>query len=94
MHNHERHPANAPGNWHVDTSCLNCETCFGIAPDQFRAEFATLGQTIVSQQPTTDEEEALMQQAKEACCTGAIKNSSDNPSQDETRTPKFPDSAS
>ncbi len=74
----ERHPKNVDGSWYVDTSCLNCSTCFELAPDLFRNEFKELGQTIVSQQPVTDAEEALMREAGRKCCMGAIKDSGDN----------------
>jgi glyoxylase-like metal-dependent hydrolase (beta-lactamase superfamily II)/ferredoxin len=30
-----RHPANAPGEWFVDTRCIDCGTCRDVAPEIF-----------------------------------------------------------
>ncbi len=60
---------NAAGEFFVDSTCIDCDTCRQLAPATFR----NLGeQSIVYQQPESDEELQLAQMAIVACPTGSI----------------------
>ena len=71
----KRLPQNVPGEFYVDSSCIDCDTCRFLAPSVFaRSEDA--GQSFVYQQPRSDNEDggenmrALM--ALVACPTASI----------------------
>lgn len=62
-------PANVPGKYFVDASCIDCDTCRWMAPEIFgRAE----GKSFVAQQPTQEQEEQAALAAR-ACPTGSIR---------------------
>jgi glyoxylase-like metal-dependent hydrolase (beta-lactamase superfamily II)/ferredoxin len=63
-----RHPANAAGDWFVDTRCIDCGTCRDIAPGLFRAE---RGRSVVAR-PPQDAEETDAWLAAQACPTNSI----------------------
>jgi glyoxylase-like metal-dependent hydrolase (beta-lactamase superfamily II)/ferredoxin len=64
-----RLPANAPGEWFVDSSCIDCDACRQIAP----AVFHDAGdQSAVHHQPATDDELLAAQKALIACPTASI----------------------
>ncbi|MCX7626741.1 MAG: ferredoxin [Candidatus Sumerlaeaceae bacterium] len=66
-----RLPDNAPGKWYVDNTCIDCDACRQVAPNNFnRNEEA--GYSYVSKQPENDEELQQCQEAKEACPVEAI----------------------
>lgn len=63
-------PANVPGNYFVDSSCIDCDTCRWMVPEVFgRAQ----GQSFVAAQPTTEQEEDAALAAR-ACPTGSIRS--------------------
>jgi glyoxylase-like metal-dependent hydrolase (beta-lactamase superfamily II) len=64
-----RHPANAPGPWFVDETCINCDVSRQCAPWMF-AE--TDGQAVVARQPETPAERADATRALLACPSGSI----------------------
>ena len=46
---------NAPGNFYVDSSCIDCDTCRWVAPEVFnRQDSQSVGCTI---SPTTEQED-------------------------------------
>jgi glyoxylase-like metal-dependent hydrolase (beta-lactamase superfamily II)/ferredoxin len=47
-----RHPGNAPGDWFVDTRCIDCGTCRDIAPNLFVDRG---GLTVVARQPDPED---------------------------------------
>lgn len=67
------HPANVPGSWFVDDSCIDCDACRQLAPGMFSDE---LDQSIVSRQPRTPHEELASWRALVACPTASIGTSS------------------
>jgi glyoxylase-like metal-dependent hydrolase (beta-lactamase superfamily II) len=70
-----RNGANAPGEWFVDTRCIDCGTCRDIAPDLFGEE---RGRSIVQRQPSAAHElEAWL--AAQACPTTSIGTISRRP---------------
>jgi glyoxylase-like metal-dependent hydrolase (beta-lactamase superfamily II)/ferredoxin len=60
---------NAPGEFFVDSTCIDCDTCRQLAPQSFRDHG---GQSSVFHQPETDEENARAAMAIIACPTGSI----------------------
>lgn len=67
----DRLPQNAPGRFYVDSSCIDCDMCRGIAPDFFRRD-DDIGQTIVFRQPVTDTDIQLCLEALVSCPTESI----------------------
>jgi glyoxylase-like metal-dependent hydrolase (beta-lactamase superfamily II) len=64
-----RHPANAPGDWFVDSRCIDCGTCREIAPDLF---VDLGGCSVVEHQPSGAEEVLDAWLAAQACPTSSI----------------------
>jgi glyoxylase-like metal-dependent hydrolase (beta-lactamase superfamily II)/ferredoxin len=70
-----RHPANAEGDWFVDTRCIDCGTCRDIAPHLFGA----VGQGSVVVCPPSDGESFEAWLAAQACPTSSIGTLSRQP---------------
>jgi ferredoxin len=66
-----RLPDNASGKWYVDNTCIDCDACRQVAPNNFSRNDEA-GYSYVSKQPETDEELQQCQEAKEACPVEAI----------------------
>jgi len=64
-----RLPQNAPGDFYVDSTCIDCDACRQIAPATF-SELSDL--SIVHQQPHTDEQRKRALMALVACPTASI----------------------
>ena len=61
--------SNVSGNFFVDTTCINCDTCRQLAP----GSFADTGEySAVLRQPETDEEVLAATRAMLCCPTGSI----------------------
>ena len=67
----ERHPANAPGRYYVDATCIDCDQCRVLAP-QFFSHQEDDGISLVSRQPVTPDEIALVEEAIASCATESI----------------------
>ena len=65
----ERLPENAPGDFFVDSTCIDCDTCSQLAPSVFRDHG---DQCSVHHQPETTDETKLALMALVACPTGSI----------------------
>lgn len=65
----ERHPANVPGAWFVDRSCINCDVSRQCAPWMFGEAD---DQAIVIRQPASADEERDAMRALLACPTASI----------------------
>jgi glyoxylase-like metal-dependent hydrolase (beta-lactamase superfamily II)/ferredoxin len=65
----KRHPANVPGPWFVDRTCIDCDASRQCAPWMF-AEAD--GQAVVVRQPETPEQHEDAARAMLACPTGSI----------------------
>src|SRR5882762_10316200 len=65
----ERLPENVSGDFFIDASCIDCDTCSELAPTVFRDHGE---QNSVYHQPETDEETRLALMALVACPTGSI----------------------
>ena len=70
-----RHPANAQGDWFVDTRCIDCGTCRDIAPHLFGA---VAGGSVVVR-PPSDGETVDAWLAAQACPTSSIGTLSRQP---------------
>ncbi len=64
-----RLPENVPGDFFVDSTCIDCDTCSQLAPTVFRDHGE---QCSVYHQPTTFEETRLAMMALVSCPTGSI----------------------
>lgn len=64
-----RLPENASGDFYVDATCIDCDTCSELAPAIFRDHGE---QCSVYHQPETSAEERLALMALVACPTGSI----------------------
>jgi glyoxylase-like metal-dependent hydrolase (beta-lactamase superfamily II)/ferredoxin len=62
---------NAPGDFFVDDSCIDCETCRIVAPGTF-ARSDRLGLSIVRRQPASREDELRAAMALVSCPTSSI----------------------
>lgn len=65
----ERLPQNVDGDFFVDATCIDCDTCSQLAPAIFRDHGE---QCSVHHQPETDQDTRLAMMALVACPTGSI----------------------
>jgi glyoxylase-like metal-dependent hydrolase (beta-lactamase superfamily II)/ferredoxin len=66
---HKRLPLNVPGDFFVDSTCIDCDTCRQLAPQTF----ADSGEySFVQHQPDSPEENRAAVRALLACPTGSI----------------------
>jgi ferredoxin len=68
---HEKNPGNVPGDFYVDSTCIDCDLCRTTAPATFRRDDDS-GVTIVYRQPSTVEEIAQAREGMEGCPTDSI----------------------
>ena len=64
-----RRPQNVSGDFYVDSSCIDCDTCRWMTPEVFNS---TEGQSAVYHQPTNEAERLRSLQALVACPTASI----------------------
>lgn len=68
-HLKDRRSQNVEGNFYVDSSCIDCDTCRWLAPAIYsRAD----GQSVVHHQPASSAERVAALEALLACPTGSI----------------------
>jgi glyoxylase-like metal-dependent hydrolase (beta-lactamase superfamily II) len=65
----KRHKLNAPGDWFIDTSCIDCAASREVAPGLI---VARADQSIFARQPATDEELRMAWRARLLCPTASI----------------------
>jgi glyoxylase-like metal-dependent hydrolase (beta-lactamase superfamily II)/ferredoxin len=65
----QRLPENVPGDFYVDSSCIDCDACRQIAPTVFRDHGE---QSSIYHQPATDEEVRRALMSLVACPTASI----------------------
>lgn len=66
---HKRVPENVPGDFFVDSTCIDCDACRQIAPTVFGQ---AAGSSYVHRQPTTPDERRSALHALLSCPTGSI----------------------
>ena len=64
-----RLPENIPGDFYVDSTCIDCDACRQIAPETFSEDGDA---SIVHHQPTNEEETKRAMMALVACPTASI----------------------
>jgi ferredoxin len=69
----DRIPANIPGRYYVDASCIDCDQCRAIAPQIFARDEES-GLSFVTRQPQTEDEIAQVEEIISGCATGSIGN--------------------
>lgn len=67
----DRNPRNVPGAYYIDSSCIDCDQCRGLAPETFERDPDT-GLGYVKRQPATEDEILLAEEARLACATESI----------------------
>lgn len=81
-----RRPENVTGNFYVDTTCIDCDTCRWMAKTVFHKDG---GQSAVYHQPETPEEREKAFQALLACPTASI-GTVEKPKEIKTIQAQFP----
>jgi len=66
----ERHPANAPGDWYIDTRCTDCTAARSVAPGLIVEKD---GQSVFARQPETPEELRMAWRARLLCPTASVR---------------------
>lgn len=66
----ERHKENAPGEWYVDTHCMDCSAARTVAPGLIVERG---GQSVFARQPRTPEELMMAWRARLLCPTGSVR---------------------
>ena len=67
----DRLPENAPGKFYVDSTCIDCDACREMAPENF-ARSDDNGYSYVVKQPANDDEEEQCRDAMEGCPVESI----------------------
>jgi ferredoxin len=67
----DRVAENIPGEYYVDSQCIDCDVCRDTAPDNFTRADAN-GYSFVYKQPETDDERLLCDEALVSCPVEAI----------------------
>lgn len=68
-HLHQRRPQNVSGDFYVDSTCIDCDTCRWMTPEVFSR---VAGQSVVYHQPVSEVERLRSLQALLACPTSSI----------------------
>lgn len=82
----QRRPENISGDFYVDSTCIDCDTCRWMAPEVFHEAG---DQSAVYHQPATDQERLRAMQALLACPTASI-GTIDKPTDIKTAQQSFP----
>jgi len=69
----DKYRQNAPGKFYVDTSCIDCDLCRTLAPNNFGRNDSG-GHSIVKKQPKNGTEERQCRDALRSCPVDAIGN--------------------
>ena len=85
-HIKDRRSQNAEGNFYVDSTCIDCDTCRWLAPSIYTRAGS---QSIVHHQPTDADERVAALEALLACPTGSI-GTEEKPTDIKTVQAQFP----
>lgn len=69
----ERHPLNAPGDWFIDTRCIDCGASRTLGPGLVAARG---GQSVFARQPETGADRLLAWRARLVCPTASVRSES------------------
>lgn len=67
----DKYPQNVRGKYYVDTSCIDCDLCRSVAPNNFTRNDDG-GHSIVYKQPKNSSEERQCKEALSSCPVDAI----------------------
>jgi glyoxylase-like metal-dependent hydrolase (beta-lactamase superfamily II) len=67
----QRHSANAPGDWYIDTRCTDCSAARTVAPGLIIEKG---GQSVFARQPETPEEVLMAWRARLLCPTASVRS--------------------
>jgi ferredoxin len=67
----QKYPDQPEGTFYVDNTCIDCDACRQIAPDNFTRNDEG-GYSYVYKQPENEQEAQLCQEALEGCPVEAI----------------------
>jgi glyoxylase-like metal-dependent hydrolase (beta-lactamase superfamily II)/ferredoxin len=71
-----RNPDSAPGDWYVDTACIDCGASRHVAPNLIVERH---GKSVFARQPTTDEERLSAWRAVFVCPTASVRSETKQP---------------
>jgi glyoxylase-like metal-dependent hydrolase (beta-lactamase superfamily II) len=71
-----RHPKNAPGDWYIDTNCIDCSASRTVAPGLI---VAADGQCVFARQPETAAEKIMAWRARLLCPTASVRSEKAEP---------------
>ena len=66
-----RNPDTAPGDWYVDTACIDCGASRHVAPDLIVERH---GKSVFARQPATPEEQLAVWRAVLVCPTASVRS--------------------
>ena len=69
----QKYAENAEGPFYVDNTCIDCDACRQIAPDNFERNEEG-GYTYVNKQPENEQQAEQCMEAMEGCPVEAIGN--------------------
>jgi glyoxylase-like metal-dependent hydrolase (beta-lactamase superfamily II) len=67
------HPQNAPGDWYIDTRCIDCSAARTVAPGLI---IERDGQSVFARQPSTPDELMMAWRARLLCPTASVRTKS------------------
>src|SRR5262245_1489167 len=67
------HPQNAPGDWYIDTRCIDCSAARTVAPGLIVERD---GQSVFARQPRTPDEVMMAWRARLLCPTASVRTKS------------------
>ena len=66
----DRNPAGAPGDWFVDTTCIDCDAARHVAPGLIGTDAS--GRSVFLRQPESEEDVRMAWRAVEVCPTRSV----------------------
>ena len=79
-----RNPDSAPGDWYIDTACIDCGASRHVAPDLI---VARRGKSVFARQPSSPDEQLAAWRAVLVCPTASVRSET---KQERPRTRIFP----
>jgi glyoxylase-like metal-dependent hydrolase (beta-lactamase superfamily II) len=74
-----RNPDSAPGNWYIDTECIDCGAACHVAPDLI---VQRNGKSVFARQPETQEDRIAAWRALLVCPTASVRTETKQPRPD------------
>jgi glyoxylase-like metal-dependent hydrolase (beta-lactamase superfamily II) len=71
-----RNPDSSPGDWYIDTACIDCGASRHVAPDLI---VARRGKSVLARQPNTAEERLAIWRAVLVCPTASVRSETRQP---------------